>query len=156
MRILIVAVGEKPPAWVRDGFVDYVRRLPKPYAPELIEIPLGRRGKGQDSARAIADEGVRVIAALPKQAHVVALDERGASWTSIALSQQLAGWSQAGRDVAILIGGPDGHAPAVMALAAQRWSLSALTLPHALVRVLLAEQLYRAWSLLQGHPYHRA
>lgn len=156
MRITIIAVGERPPGWVSDGYADYARRLPKPYAPELVELPLGRRGKGIDPVRAIADEGARVVAALPKQAHIVLLDERGQSWTSVQLSQQLAGWSQDGRDVALVIGGPDGHAPAVVALATKRWSLSALTLPHALVRVVLAEQLYRAWTLMQGHPYHRA
>ncbi len=156
MKIAIIAVGEKPPAWVRDAYGDYVKRLPKPYAPELIELPLGKRAGSSDPARAIADEGTRVLAALPKQAHVVALDERGAAWTSVELSRQLAHWSREGQDVALLIGGPDGHAPAVMARAQQRWSLSNLTLPHALVRVLLAEQLYRAWTLMQGHPYHRA
>jgi 23S rRNA (pseudouridine1915-N3)-methyltransferase len=156
MRIVLIAVGEKPPAWVRDGYADYVRRIPKPYTPELIELPLGQRGKSADPARAIADEGARVLAALPRQAQVVALDERGKPWTSIELSQQLGAWAQNGLPVALLIGGPDGHAPEVLARAQQRWSLSALTLPHALVRVLVAEQLYRAWSLLQGHPYHRA
>jgi 23S rRNA (pseudouridine1915-N3)-methyltransferase len=156
VRLLIVAVGEKPPAWVREGYADYARRLPRPYTPELIEIALGHRGKGADVARAIADEGARVLAALPRQALVVALDERGASWSSVDLSRRLGQWSQEGRDVAFVIGGPDGHAPAVRERAALVWSLSALTLPHGLVRVLLAEQCYRAWSLLQNHPYHRA
>jgi 23S rRNA (pseudouridine1915-N3)-methyltransferase len=156
VRIVILAVGEKPPAWVRDGFTDYARRLPKPWAPELVELPLGLRGKGADPARAIADEGARVLSALPKSAHVVALDERGSAWTSVQLSQRMAAWAQAGDPVALLIGGPDGHAPEVMQRAHERWSLSPLTLPHALVRVLLAEQLYRGWTLLQGHPYHRA
>jgi 23S rRNA (pseudouridine1915-N3)-methyltransferase len=156
VRIVILAVGEKPPAWVRDGFADYARRLPKPWAPELVELSLGMRGKGADPARAIADEGARVLAALPKSAHVVALDERGSAWTSVQLSQRMAAWAQAGDPVALLIGGPDGHAPEVMQRARERWSLSPLTLPHALVRVLLVEQLYRGWTLLQGHPYHRA
>lgn len=156
MRIVIIAVGERPPSWVSDGFADYVRRIPKPWTPELIELPLGMRGKSADPARAIADEGARVLAALPKQAHVVALDERGSSWTSPELSTQLENWSRLGTSIALLIGGPDGHAPQVMQRAQQRWSLSALTLPHAMVRVLLAEQLYRGWSLIAGHPYHRA
>jgi 23S rRNA (pseudouridine1915-N3)-methyltransferase len=156
MRIVLIAVGEKPPAWVRDGFVDYARRLPKPWTPELVELALGHRGKGADPARAIADEGARVLAALPKSAHIVALDERGSGWTSVELSRRMDGWAQAGDPVALLIGGPDGHAPEVLQRARERWSLSSLTLPHALVRVVVAEQLYRGWTLLQGHPYHRA
>lgn len=156
MRIVLIAVGEKPPAWVRDGFADYARRLPKPWTPELVELPLGTRSKAADPARAIADEGTRVLATLPKSAHVVALDERGSAWTSVQLSQRMAAWAQGGDPVALLVGGPDGHAPAVLPRVRERWSLSPLTLPHALVRVLVAEQLYRGWTLLQGHPYHRA
>lgn len=156
MRIVLIAIGEKPPPWVRDGFADYVRRIPRPWTPELLELPLGQRGKSSDPERAIADEGARVLAALPKAAHVVVLDERGSAWTSVQLSQRMAAWAGLGSPVALLIGGPDGHAPAVLQRAQERWSLSALTLPHALARVVLAEQLYRGWSLLQGHPYHRA
>lgn len=156
MRIVLIAIGEKAPAWVRDGYAEYAKRLPKPYAPELVELPLGARSKSRDPARAIADEGTRVLAALPKQADLVALDERGKPWTSVELSRQLAQWSRSGRDVALLIGGPDGHAPAVLERTAQRWSLSPLTLPHMLVRLVVIEQLYRAWTLLEGHPYHRA
>ncbi len=156
MRIHLIAVGERPPVWVRDGYADYAKRLPKPYAPELVELPLGKRSKSSDPARAIADEGEAVLRALPKQARVVALDERGAAWSSVDLSKQLNAWQHDGRDVALLIGGPDGHAPEVQRRADQRWSLSPLTLPHALVRILVIEQLYRAWTLLAGHPYHRA
>lgn len=156
MRVVVIAVGEKPPGWVKEGYAEYAKRLPKPYAPELIELGAGARGKGRDPERAIRDEGERVLAALPKNAHLVVLDERGAPWSSPVLSKQLEAWSQAGRDVAIAIGGPDGHAPEVTARATQRWSLSNLTLPHMLVRLVLIEQLYRAWSLTQGHPYHRA
>ncbi|HVF34211.1 MAG TPA: 23S rRNA (pseudouridine(1915)-N(3))-methyltransferase RlmH [Candidatus Saccharimonadia bacterium] len=156
MRIVLVAIGEKAPAWVREGYADYAKRLPKPYAPELVELPLGARSKSRDPARAIIEEGERVLAALPRQAHVVALDERGKSFSSVELSRELARWARDGHDVALVIGGPDGHAPDVLARAQQRMSLSALTLPHMLVRLVVIEQLYRAWTLLEGHPYHRA
>jgi 23S rRNA (pseudouridine1915-N3)-methyltransferase len=156
MRIVIVAVGEKPPAWVRDGYAEYAKRLPHPHAPELIEVALGQRGKSRDPTRAMVDEGTRVLAAIPRSAAVILLDERGKPWSSVDLSTQMSQWQQSGRDVALVIGGPDGHAPAVVAAATQRWSLSALTLPHMLVRLVLVEQLYRAWTLLNGHPYHRA
>ncbi len=156
MRVLIVAVGDKPPAWVREGFGEYAKRLPRHLAPALLEVPPGDRGKGRDTARAIAVEGERVLSLLPDDAHVIALDERGKPWTSVFLSRQLGMWQQDGRDVAFLIGGPDGHAPAVLAHADHLWSLGPLTLPHMLVRLVLVEQVYRAWTLEQGHPYHRA
>jgi 23S rRNA (pseudouridine1915-N3)-methyltransferase len=156
MRIVLVAVGEKPPAWVREGFAEYGKRLPRPFAPELVELPLGARGKGRDPTRAIAEEGERVLAALPKNAHVVALDERGKAFSSVELSKQFEAWQLGGRDVALVIGGPDGHAPAVLARAEQKWSLGPLVLPHMLVRLVVVEQLYRAWTIATGHPYHRA
>jgi 23S rRNA (pseudouridine1915-N3)-methyltransferase len=156
MRIALLAVGTKPPEWVRAGFEEYRKRLPKPYAPELIELAAGARGTGRDPKRAIQDEGARVLAAVPRGARLVLLDERGSSWSSAQLSQQLGAWSQDGRDVALAIGGADGHAPEVSAKADQRWSLGPLTLPHMLVRLILIEQLYRAWTLMTGHPYHRA
>ena len=156
MRILIIAVGEKPPAWVKAGFAEYARRLPKPFTPQLIEVAPGERGKGRDPARAIASEGERVLAAIPDGARAIALDERGTSWSSVELSRRFEAWSRDGQDIALLIGGPDGHAPAVLARADQRWSLGPLVLPHMLVRLLLAEQLYRAWSITRNHPYHRA
>jgi 23S rRNA (pseudouridine1915-N3)-methyltransferase len=155
MRITIIAVGEKPPAWVREGYAEFAKRLPKPYAPELIELSLGQRGKGRDAARAIADEGAAVLRALPKQARVIALDERGKLWRSVELAEKLQRWSLDAVDIALVIGGPDGHAPEVLAAAQERWSLSNLTLPHMLVRLVLIEQLYRAWSINRGHPYHR-
>ncbi len=156
MKTRLISVGERMPAWVADGFAEYRKRLSRDLPLELVEIPLGARGKGRDPARAIADEGAAVLAALPKDAHVVALDSRGKSWSSEHLAEELACWRMAGRDLAILIGGPDGHAPDVLARADQRWSLGPLTLPHMLVRLVVAEQLYRAVSILGGHPYHRA
>lgn len=156
MRTCLISVGERMPGWVADGFAEYRKRLSRDLPLELIEIPLGARGKGRDSVRAIADEGAAVLAALPRDCHVVALDGRGQAWSSEQLAEQLANWRMQRRDLAILVGGPDGHAAAVMERANQRWSLGPLTLPHMLVRLLLAEQLYRATTLINGHPYHRA
>ena len=123
---------------------------------ELVEVAPGLRGKGRDPARAMSDEGVRVLAAVPRGALVVSLDGRGRAWSSEQLGQRLEHWRQQGRDLAFLIGGPEGHAPEVIAAADESWSLGPLTLPHMIVRLVLAEQLYRAASLLANHPYHRA
>jgi 23S rRNA (pseudouridine1915-N3)-methyltransferase len=156
MKARLISVGERMPDWVADGFSEYRKRLSRELPLELVEISLGQRGKGRDAARAIADEGVAVLAALPKDAHVVALDGRGKPWSSEQLADELARWRMGGRDLAILIGGPDGHAAEVLARADQRWSLGPLTLPHMLVRLVVVEQLYRAASIIAGHPYHRA
>jgi 23S rRNA (pseudouridine1915-N3)-methyltransferase len=156
MRLRLIAVGGRMPDWVQTAFEDYVKRLPREVRLELVEIALATRGKNADIARARQLEGERVMKALPDGVRTVALDERGASWSSLDLAEQLKRWQQDGRDVALLVGGPDGHAPEVLKRAEQKWSLSPLTLPHALVRVLIAEQIYRATTLLAGHPYHRA
>lgn len=156
MRLRLIAVGGRMPDWVQTAFDDYVRRLPRELRMELVEIPLAVRGKNADIARARQLEGERVLKALPENMRTVALDERGAGWSSLDLADQLKRWQQDGRDVALLVGGPDGHAPEVIKRAEQKWSLSPLTLPHALVRVLIAEQIYRATTLIAGHPYHRA
>ena len=144
------------PRWVEQGFDNYARRLPAECRLALREIPLGRRGKGADTSRARRAEGERMLAAVPAQARAVALDEGGRQWSSPELARELSQWLQQGRDVALLVGGPDGLDPAAAARAESTWSLSRLTLPHALVRVLVAEQLYRAWTILARHPYHRA
>ena len=120
-----------------------------------MELAPGKRGKGMDVARAMRDEAKRMVDAIPKGALVIALDQRGREWDTQELSQQLADWLQLGRDVALLIGGPDGLAEECMALAERKWSLSRLTLPHPMVRIVVAEQIYRAWSILKNHPYHR-
>jgi 23S rRNA (pseudouridine1915-N3)-methyltransferase len=156
MRARLIAVGERMPAWVAEGFAEYRKRLSHEFPLELIEIKPGLRGKGRDDARATLDEGAAILTALPRDIHVVALDGRGKTWSSEDLGQRLEQWRMGGRDVAFLIGGPDGHAPDVLARADQRWSLGPLTLPHMLVRLVLAEQLYRATTLVAGHPYHRA
>ncbi len=156
MKGRLVAVGERAPGWVAQGFAEYQKRLSHWLPLELVEIEPGIRGKGRDTARAIGDEGARVLAALPKQAQVVALDGRGRMHSSEQLAQRLEHWRGQGRDLAFLIGGPEGHAPDVLARADETWSLGPLTLPHMLVRLVLAEQLYRAAAMLANHPYHRA
>lgn len=155
MKLRLVAIGDRMPAWITAGFEDYAGRMPRDLRLELVEIPLAARGKNADIARARQTEGDKLLDRSIGTRRVV-LDERGDSWSSTDLSARLTRWMQDGRDVALLVGGPDGHSPEVLSAAEDRWSLSRLTLPHALVRVLLAEQLYRAWSLLANHPYHRA
>lgn len=155
MHVTLIAVGERMPHWVAEGFAEYRKRLSRELPLELVEIKPGHRGKGADEARAMHDEGAAMLAVVALDTHVVALDGRGKSWSSAALAQQLALWRMAGRDLAFLIGGADGHAPDVLARADQAWSLGPLTMPHMLVRLLVAEQLYRATTILAGHPYHR-
>jgi 23S rRNA (pseudouridine1915-N3)-methyltransferase len=156
MRIRLIAVGTRMSAWVDSAVLDYSRRLRGAAALELIEVPLARRSGGAAAARAVAAEGERVLALLAAREYAVALDERGRSFTTVQFSHWLGARRQAGEPLSFIIGGPDGLHAAVLARAQLRWSLSALTFPHALVRVLLAEQLYRATTVLAGHPYHRS
>jgi 23S rRNA (pseudouridine1915-N3)-methyltransferase len=156
MRIHLIAVGTRMPDWVTAGYGDYARRMPRECSLQLVEIAPGRRGKSAGVARAVQEEGRQMLAAIPKDCRVVALDVRGRCWSTEELAGRLQDWLAAGSDVSLLVGGPDGLAPTCLERADARWSLSALTFPHALVRVLLAEQLYRAWTLGAGHPYHRA
>ncbi len=144
------------PAWVQTGFDEYAKRLPPECALKLAEIPAEKRGNNANVAALRAKEGGRLLAALPKGAHVVALEVNGKAWSTEDLAAQLKRWMQHGNDVALLVGGPDGLDAACRARANEQWSLSPLTLPHPLVRIVVAEQLYRAWSILAGHPYHRA
>lgn len=155
MRLQLIAVGERMPGWVEEGYREYARRLPRECALHLTEIGAGRRTKGADLERLRREEGGRMLTAIPKGAKVIALEVDGAPWSTEELAEQLRRWLQDGRDVALLVGGPEGLAPECGLQAEQRWSLSRLTLPHPLVRVVVAEQLYRAWSILKGHPYHR-
>ncbi len=155
MKLRLLAVGHKMPAWVEQGYAEYAKRLPADCALELVEIAPGHRAKNTSKEKAMQQEADALRKAIRPQDFVVALDVKGQPWSTEQLAQQLNGWRMQGGDVALLIGGPDGMTPELLSLARQRWSLSALTLPHPLVRVLLAEQLYRAWSILQGHPYHK-
>lgn len=155
MRIHLLAVGRRMPDWVEAGFAEYSRRLPAECSLQLREIEPGRRSKSQLPAKAQAEEATRLLKAIPEGACVVALDERGKSLTSTTLSSHMQDWLQDGRDVVLLVGGADGLTDACRQRADWQWSLSSLTLPHGMVRVLLAEQIYRAWTILQNHPYHR-
>lgn len=155
MRLHLIAVGQRMPDWVEQGFREYARRMPPDCPLQLHEINAGKRGKGADLKRLREQEGERVLAAIPKGAWVIALEVGGRSWSTETLAGQLDGWRQQGRDVALLVGGPEGLAEACRQRADQLWSLSPLTLPHPLVRVVVAEQLYRAWTILSNHPYHR-
>lgn len=155
MRINLIAVGTKMPAWVQAGYEEYAKRLTGECRLQLIEVEAGKRGKNADMVQILRNEGVRMLAAIPAHSYVIALDVQGQMWNTTQLSQQLQKWQLLGRDISLLIGGPEGLAPECLAKAELKWSLSALTFPHPLVRVVVAEQLYRAWSLLRGHPYHK-
>ena len=156
MRLMVVAVGQKMPDWVEQGWTEYARRMPADCSLALREVKAEPRTTGKTPAQMMKAEAERIRAAIPAGALTVALDERGTDLDSEGLSRRLADWQAQARDVAIVIGGPDGLDAEFKTACAQRLRLSSLTLPHPLVRVLLAEQLYRAWSILTGHPYHRA
>ena len=144
------------PSWVVDAYQEYAKRLPRECALQLVEIPLSKRRKSLTSEQAAVEEGQQLLAALPKDCTVIALDVRGKSWSTEELAVRLQDWLGSGRDVALLIGGPDGLSADCLERASLKWSLSELTYPHPLVRVILAEQLYRAWTITTGHPYHRS
>ena len=144
------------PAWVSAGYAEYARRLPRECSLQLVEIPVSKRRKSIPPARAMQEEGQLMLAAIPGDCLVIALDVTGKSWSTGMLAERLQDWLAGGRDVALLVGGPDGLAPDCLARADLGWSLSTLTYPHALVRIVIAEQLYRAWSINTGHPYHRS
>jgi len=156
VRIHLIAVGTRMPAWVVDAYHEYAKRLPRECSLQLVEIPLSKRRKSLTPVQAAEEEGQQMLAALPKDCTVIALDVLGNNWTTEALAARLQDWLGSGRNVALLVGGPDGLSAACLARADLKWSLSALTFPHSLVRVVLAEQLYRAWTIGTGHPYHRS
>lgn len=156
MRIHLIAVGQKMPAWVEQGYREYAQRMPAEARLELKEIAPGKRGKNADIARILQDEGQRMQAAIPKNSRIISLDVGGSRWSTEQLAERLQDWMGAGQDLSLLVGGPEGLSADCRALAQETWSLSPLTFPHPLVRVILAEQLYRAWTVLRNHPYHRA
>lgn len=155
MQIQLIAVGNRMPGWVNEAYQDYAKRLPKECELVLREIAPGKRGKNADIPRILEDEGTRVLSSLSKDDHVVALEIEGKCWNTEQLADQLAQWMRNGKRVALLVGGPEGLATQCRSRANQLWSLSRLTLPHPIVRVIVAEQIYRAWSVLNRHPYHR-
>lgn len=144
------------PDWVEQGYLEYAKRLPRECELVLKEIAAGIRGKNSDVARIVRDEGERMLRVLPPNSHIVALDVGGKAWSTEELAAALKRWMECGQHVSLLVGGPDGLSDDAKAQARENWSLSTLTFPHPLVRVILAEQIYRAWSILQHHPYHRA
>lgn len=155
MLIHLIAVGKRMPEWVEQGFNEYSKRMPIEAKIKLIEIAAGKRTKNSDIKRLTKKEGEKMIAAIPKGAKIVALDVSGKQYSTEALAQELKSWQGSGQDIALLIGGPEGLADECLKLAQQKISLSKLTLPHPLVRIVLAEQLYRATTILNGHPYHK-
>jgi 23S rRNA (pseudouridine1915-N3)-methyltransferase len=155
MKLLVVAVGQRQPAWADAGWDEFAKRFPPEMRLELKAVKAEPRSTGRTPAQCMAAEAARLLAACPKGARRVVLDERGTRLTTAQLAQRLAAWRGEGRDVALLVGGPDGLDPALRDGADDTLRLSDLTLPHALARVLLAEALYRAWTLASGHPYHR-
>jgi len=155
MKLTLYAVGTKMPAWVNQGFAEYIRRFPRDLPFNLIEIPAGKRGKNADIVRILDKEGELLLNVIPKGNRIVTLEVEGKAWTTPKLANQLERWQLDGRDVALLVGGPEGLSPACIKASEEKWSLSALTLPHPMVRILIAESLYRAWSVNTNHPYHR-
>ncbi len=159
MKVQLVAVGSKMPAWVQAGYSEYAKRLPKDLSPKLTELAIGHRPKaGAKSGpviQAMKSEGEAILGAIPKQTKKIMLDLSGKSWSTAQLAGNLADWRMNGDDIAFVIGGPDGISPECLAQADGKWCLSNLTLPHPLVRIVFIEQLYRAWTVLQNHPYHK-
>ena len=155
MHIRLLAVGDRQPSWVEEAFGIYTARYPREWKFRLDAIATVRRGKNDKSLHAMAAEGEQILARLTTTEQVVLLDERGKEMTSRILAARLTDWQTDSRDLCFVIGGPDGVSDAIRQRADFTWSLSRLTLPHGMARVLWAEQLYRAWSLQTGHPYHR-
>ena len=155
MRVRIIAVGQKMPGWVTEAWNDYAKRIKGDVQLSLTELPMQKRGKNVNVEQLSEKEGKAILEAVQSSERIVALDVLGKAISTEDLAQNLTNWQMDGRNVAIIIGGPDGLSPAVLQAADQKISLSKMTLPHPMVRVLLVEQLYRAWSINQGHPYHR-
>ncbi|MCC2605633.1 23S rRNA (pseudouridine(1915)-N(3))-methyltransferase RlmH [Planctobacterium marinum] len=155
MQINVVAVGNKMPDWVSRGVEEYLRRMPPDYRVSFTEITPGKRTKNADIARILQKEGELIQNAIPKGNRVIALEVTGAAWDTHKLAQNMEKWQLDGRNVSLMIGGPEGLSQDCLNLAEQKWSLSPLTLPHPLVRVIVAESLFRGWSLNNNHPYHR-
>ena len=155
MKIKIIAVGTKMPSWVETAFNTYAQRLPRDCCLELIEIPAAKRTRNQLADKWMQKEGELILKSIDSSDWVVALDVEGQNWSTSKLASQITKWQSLGSNIALLVGGPDGLSAECIARANQRWSLSALTFPHPMVRVVLSEAIYRAWSITVNHPYHR-
>ncbi|NOQ70266.1 MAG: 23S rRNA (pseudouridine(1915)-N(3))-methyltransferase RlmH [Gammaproteobacteria bacterium] len=156
MKINLIAIGNKMPCWVDDASQDFIKRLPPEIKINSILLPLIKRGKNPDIPRIVRDESRKLLAAVPRDSLLVVLDVLGRPVTTMKLASMLESWLQQAQDVSIIIGGPDGVSDELLSKSSIKLSLSALTFPHPLVRVILLEQIYRAWSILNNHPYHRA
>lgn len=155
MRIRILTITHKQPAWIQEGYEEYAKRLPASCALELVNIPAEKRTPNSDLKRIALKEGEKMLNAIHPEHYVIALDVKGKSWSTENLAEKLAEWQQMGRHIDLLIGGPEGLSPECLKRAHEKWSLSPLTFPHILVKLILAEQIYRAWTILNNHPYHR-
>ncbi|MET1078701.1 MAG: 23S rRNA (pseudouridine(1915)-N(3))-methyltransferase RlmH [Pseudomonas sp.] len=155
MRLRLIAVGSRMPRWVEEGWQEYAKRLPAELPLDLVEIGLHTRGKNADVARLIRQEGEAMLGKVQAGEKIVTLEVEGRPWSTEQLARELEKWRLEARTVNLMVGGPEGLAPEVTARSEQRWSLSPLTLPHPLVRILIGEQIYRAWTVLSGHPYHK-
>ena len=155
MVIHFITVGQKMPKWVQEGFAEYAKRLPKACSMKLIELPMAQRVKTRSVEQNKTEEAKRIVTAIPKGALMIALDEHGQQVTTQALAKKLEDWLSGGQDVALVVGGPDGLDADILQQAQWTWGLSKLTLPHPMVRVMVVEQIYRAWSVISNHPYHR-
>lgn len=156
MRIRLIAIGTKMPGWVTEAYQEYAGRLPHECRLELVELKMPERSRSSDIVRLMAQEAELIQAQLKPGERLLALDVKGRNWSTEQLADEMQRWRQDGRDIALIIGGPDGIAPELLAKAELKWSLSALTLPHPLVRIVVAEAIYRAHTVVSGHPYHRA
>lgn len=155
MKIRLLTITHKSPSWIKEGYEEYAKRLPPSCALELVEIPAEKRTSHSDLSRIAERETEKMLAAIKPNHLVIALDVKGKLWSTEELAEQLSHWLQGGRNIDLLIGGPEGLSPQCLQKAEQKWSLSPLTFPHILVRLIVAEQIYRAFSILQQHPYHR-
>lgn len=156
MKIYLLAVGTKMPDWVIKGYKEYEHRLPAKCSLQLKEVAAEKRNKNSNIQAIIEKEAEKLKAAIPNNCRVVALDVKGQAWSTEKLATRLQDWMMSGQDIALLVGGPDGLNDELLQLAQEKWSLSSLTFPHPLVRVILSEQLYRAYTITENHPYHRA
>ncbi|ORU91978.1 MAG: 23S rRNA (pseudouridine(1915)-N(3))-methyltransferase RlmH [Cycloclasticus sp. symbiont of Bathymodiolus heckerae] len=155
MKLKILAVGQKMPGWVASGYQEYAKRMPRECSLELIEIAPGKRTKQSNLPKVVEDEGKRILSTIKQSDYVVALEVKGRQWSTEGLAKKLADWQGVTPSIVFIIGGPDGLSSECLKRANEQWCLSQLTFPHPLVRVVLVEQLYRGWSLMNNHPYHR-
>lgn len=155
MVIHFITVGQKMPKWVQEGYSEYAKRLPKACCLKLIELPMANRGKSNSVDKMKTEEAKRILDAVPKGTRLIVLDEHGQQVTTKGLAEKMEDWLAGGQDIALIVGGPDGLDASILAQAQWKWGLSKLTMPHPMVRIMVAEQLYRAWSVIQNHPYHR-